>query len=210
MAENSRVLPLRRQNRQNAFDVVDEAHIEHAVGFVQYQHFKLIEAHRVLLVEIEQTARRGDQHIGALAQRHHLRVDLDAAKDHGGTQRQVLAVGRNALAHLCSQLAGRGQDQHTRLIGAGTLPLAQTLQYRQREAGGLAGAGLGAAQQIAAAEDGGDGLALNGRRGGIALGVDGAQQLGAQAKIGKGHAVSAATSRPIHRAGRADRGGTRE
>jgi hypothetical protein len=41
----------------------------------------------------------------------------------------------------------------------------QPLQDRQREAGGLAGAGLCAGEQVAAAEDGGDRLLLDrGRR----------------------------------------------
>jgi hypothetical protein len=56
------------------------------------------------------------------------------------------------------------------------------LQQGQREAGGLAGAGLGAGEDVAAFEDDGDGLGLDGRGLGIAFVRDGADQLGAQAE----------------------------
>src|ERR671930_157250 len=35
------VLPLRGEQRQDAADVVDEAHVEHAVGFIEYQDLAL-------------------------------------------------------------------------------------------------------------------------------------------------------------------------
>jgi hypothetical protein len=44
------------------------------------------------------------------------------------------------------------------------LPSEELLQNRQREAGGLAGAGLGAAHDVETLKDGGNGLHLN-RRG---------------------------------------------
>jgi hypothetical protein len=59
---------------------------------------------------------------------------------------------------------------------------AQELQQRQREAGGLAGAGLRRAEQVSACEDYGDGLRLDGGGLGIALLCDCAQQLGLEAK----------------------------
>ena len=52
----------------------------------------------------------------------------------------------------------------------------QALQHRQDEAGGLAGAGLGAAQQVAAGEHGGNGLRLDRGGGGVARFVNGTQQ----------------------------------
>ena len=54
--------------RDDLPDVVDEAHVEHAVGFVEHEHLDLVEAHRALLDEIEQAAGRGDQHVDAAAQ----------------------------------------------------------------------------------------------------------------------------------------------
>ena len=66
-------LALRRQLGDDLADVVDEAHVEHAVGFVEHQTFDLVEAQRIALDEIEQAARRGDQNVDAVEQRADLR-----------------------------------------------------------------------------------------------------------------------------------------
>jgi hypothetical protein len=55
---------------------------------------------------------------------------------------------------------------------------AQDLEEGKREAGGLAGAGLGGAQKILAGENDGDGLCLDRRGGGVTLFRDCAEQLG--------------------------------
>jgi hypothetical protein len=52
------------------------------------------------------------------------------------------------------------------------------LQYRQRESGGLAGAGLRGAEEIPACEDYGNGLRLDGGGLGVTLLGDCAEQLG--------------------------------
>ena len=59
----------------------------------------------------------------------------------------------------------------------------QPLQQRQGETGGLAGASLGAAHDITAGHDDGDGLGLNRGGFGVAVVYDGAQQLGQQAQF---------------------------
>ena len=59
----------------------------------------------------------------------------------------------------------------------------EKLQYRQRESGGLAGAGLSGAEQIAACEYYGDGLRLDGGGYGVTLLGDCAEQLGIEPEI---------------------------
>jgi hypothetical protein len=59
---------------------------------------------------------------------------------------------------------------------------AQNLEQGEREAGGLAGARLGGAEQIFAGENYGDGLRLNRGGGGVALVRDSAEQLGLEAE----------------------------
>jgi hypothetical protein len=66
---------------------------------------------------------------------------------------------------------------------AGVRFRGQQLQHRQREAGGLAGAGLRGAEQIAAGENDGDGLRLDGGGLGVALLGDRAEQLGLEPEI---------------------------
>jgi len=57
------------------------------------------------------------------------------------------------------------------------------LQYRQRECGGLAGAGLSGAEQIATCEYYGNGLRLDGGGYGVTLLDDCAEQLGRKPEI---------------------------
>ncbi len=54
----------------------------------------------------------------------------------------------------------------------------ETLQHRQHEGGGLAGAGLRAGQQVAAAQHERNRLALHGSGIGVALRRDGTEQFG--------------------------------
>ncbi len=56
----------------------------------------------------------------------------------------------------------------------------EALQQRQREAGGLAGAGLSGAEKVLAREDDGDCLRLDGGGSYVTLLRDGAKQLGQQ------------------------------
>jgi len=60
---------------------------------------------------------------------------------------------------------------------------SEELQHRQSEAGGLAGAGLSGAEQIAPGEDYGNGLRLDGGGLGVTLLGDCAEQLGRKPEI---------------------------
>jgi len=94
----------------------------------------------------------------------------------------VLAVGADAFLDLQRELAGRGDDQDADFLRGGRL-LRKKLQDRQDEAGGLAGASLRRAEKIAAGENDGDGLRLDGGGLGVALLGDCAEQLGRKAEI---------------------------
>jgi hypothetical protein len=73
----------------------------------------------------------------------------------------------------------------------------EALQEGEREPGGLAGAGLGGAEEVAAGEDDGDGLRLDGGGLRVALLRDGAKQLGQQPEAFEGRAyVSLLNDRP--------------
>ena len=60
---------------------------------------------------------------------------------------------------------------------------SEELQHRQSEPGGLAGAGLSGAEQVAACEYYGNGLRLDGGRYGVTLLGDCAEQLGGEPEI---------------------------
>jgi hypothetical protein len=185
------VLALLRQQREHALDVVDEAHVEHAVGLVEHEDLDAGEIDGLLTGEIEESAGRRDDDVGAALQRLDLRVHADAAEDRDRTQRKVRAVGAHALGDLGAELARRHHDEGTDVTPALRARLHQPLEHGQGEAGGLAGTRLGRGHQVAALEDRGDGARLHGRGGRIAFVGHGTNELGHQAEIlESGHDVS--------------------
>ena len=127
---------------------------------------------------------RGDQHVDAPHQHVLLVGHALAADQQGMGQLQVFAVLDEVLGHLQRQLARRLQDQAARHAGAGAAA-GQDVEHRQGEAGGLAGAGLRAAEHVAAHQHGRDRLRLDRRGRAVALLGDGAHDLGRQAELGK-------------------------
>ena len=74
----------------------------------------------------------------------------------------MLAVGAEALADLAaSSRVGASTSARQRVAASAAALGREALQDRQGEGGGLAGAGLGDAEQVAPVEDAGDGLRLD-------------------------------------------------
>ena len=145
------------------------------------------EVERALLHVIEEATRRRDQDLDAAPQRLDLRVHRHAAEDLRAPQRNVLAVDADALLDLRGELARRREDQRAHRMArrrdARVRVMREPLQERQREARGLAGAGLRAAHHVAAGEHERDRLDLDRRRRGVTLLLDGLEQLRAQAQV---------------------------
>ena len=159
--------------RKHLFYVMDKAHVQHAVGLVEHQHLHLTQVEHALLGQIEQTSRGGHQNIHAFFELGYLRIHAHAAKNDGGGQLQVFAIGANRFFHLRREFTGGGQHQRTDASATEFVLCAaahgQAVQHGQGECCCFAGTGLGAAQQIMAFHDQGDGLGLDGGRGFIAL-----------------------------------------
>ena len=90
---------------------------------------------------------------------------------------EVIAEGQGLLVDLQRELAGGREDQRAAAAG---LAGVKKLQQRQQEGCGLAGAGGGAADEVAAGEHDGDGLAWIGVGFGVAHVGDGIDELGNQ------------------------------
>ena len=184
-------LALRRQQREDALEIRHEAHVEHAIGFVEHQYFNAAKIDRLLLHVIKQASRCCNHDFGAGAQGFYLRIDIDAAEHHGRAQVQVFCVVADVVLDLSGEFTRRCQYQSTDGVagrgGAGTLLRRQQLQNRQCEAGGLAGAGLGATHHVMAREYRWNGLQLDGSRLGVTLVGDCVQQLGHQPERLKRH-----------------------
>ena len=148
-------------------DVVDEAHVQHAVGFVQHQHFQAREIDAAAIQVVDQAARRGDQDVHRLRQQLVLQRVGHAAEDADGFDAHVLAVLACGVVDLVRQFARRGQYQYARAFAFALRRLGQALQRRQDEGGGFAGAGLRRSHQVVAGENFGNGRSLD--RGGFGV-----------------------------------------
>ena len=149
-----------RHQLADALDVGDEAHVEHAVGFVDDEQLDAGHQQAAALGMVEQAARRCDQHVDAAHQLAVLVVERNAADDEGDVELVVLAVLVEAFLDLRGEFARRLEDQRARHARAGAA-LLQHGEHRQHEGGGLAGAGLRDAEHVAAREHVGDGLFLD-------------------------------------------------
>ena len=142
-----------------------EAHVEHAVGFVEHEHFHAAQMRGTLVHKVDQAARRGDEHVDAAVERLDLRVVGNAADYGEDAMVRVLGDGAAHLADLLGKLARGGYHQHERSLVA--LGMPELVHGGQAERGGLARAGLRGGDQVAAFEHLGDGLLLH--RGGGAV-----------------------------------------
>ena len=182
-------LPRGGRRGRDGLDVLDEAHVEHAVGFVEHQHFDAGEIETAAVQQVEQATGCGDQHVQRAANGLQLGAVGHAADD--GRRAQPLErapVGFAGFRDLERQLAGGREHQHARAAaGHGTLLGSdEALQRRQHEGGGLAAAGRGRNHEIHAGDGHRDRLRLDGRGLGVARVLDGLQQSVVQAEGSEG------------------------
>ena len=177
-----RGLVLFRGAFENPLDVVDEAHAQHFVGFVENHGAQVVEVERLALQVVHDATRRADDDVGATGQLLQLDGVALAAVDRQHVEAgQVLGVALQGLGHLDGQFARRRQDQGLRL---GQLDI-DLFHQRQRESGGLAGAGLRHADHVMPVEQDGDALGLDGGGGFVTDFAEGLEQRFAQTERGK-------------------------
>ena len=152
-----------RHQLADALDVRDEAHVEHAIGFVDDEDLDRVQEQAAPFGEIEQAAGSGDDHADAPRDLGLLIAERHAADQQRKVQLMVDAVFAERLFDLGGELARRLQNEGARHAGAGAAAL-QHRQHRQGEGGCLAGPGLGDAQDVAALQGVGNGLFLDRRR----------------------------------------------
>ncbi len=143
----------------DALDVGQETHVEHVVGLVENQDLQPVEAHVLAAHQVEQSPGAGDDDVGSAAQGALLGHGADAAKDRDGADVGELAQHLEVAVDLHGQLARGREDQGPRVLSAAG---HKALDDGQREGGGLARAGLGQAEHVAAFEHLGNGLGLDG------------------------------------------------
>jgi hypothetical protein len=171
------------QAAQDEAHVLDEAEVEHAVGFVDHHDFHGVEREHVLLVVIEQAPGRGDDDVHAAAQLFALLVVVDAAVDQRGFQAGVAAEAAEVLVDLDREFARGRDDQRARIVRGAfgeRRTREQALHHRHQERAGLAGAGLRLAGDIAPGESQRQGQRLDRRAAGEARRAQAGEQVGVQ------------------------------
>ena len=167
---------------EDAFDVGDEAHVEHPVRLVDHHDLHAREKQLAAFEMVKQAAGRGDQNVNAAVDQGVLVLEAHAADEERFGQLGVLGINVEVFGDLRGQFAGGAQDKATRHPGTGAAT-AEKGDHRQGERGGLAGAGLGDAQDVFAFKGGRDRAGLDRGRGFIAGFGDGFQNLGIKVQI---------------------------
>jgi hypothetical protein len=146
-------LSVRRQLGDDLANVVDESHVQHPVGFIEYEKLDFAEAQRVAADKVEQSSRRRHKHCDPIEQRADLRPHRNAADDQRGAELQVTAIGFEAVEDPARELARWAEFQRATGFAAGRPTIGcQMMQNGQRKGRRLAGTGLGDADHIAARE----------------------------------------------------------
>jgi hypothetical protein len=108
-------LPIRRSLRQDLFDILAEAHVQHAVRLVEHDGFDLAQFQRPTLQVIHDAARRPDDDLGAIAQAAQLPLIRGAAVDgqlaHPAFEERERS---HVLGHLHGELARRAEHERLR------------------------------------------------------------------------------------------------
>ena len=109
-------MPLRRAFLHNPFHVGKEAHIEHAIGFIQYEILDAIQLTRALLQMIKQPTGRRHHDIHARPESFRLPSVPDAAKYHRHANiRKARQIAKGRLDLGC-KFASWLENQGTRHI----------------------------------------------------------------------------------------------
>ena len=176
------VLTTRGEDLEDLADVVNEAHVEHAIRFVEDKNLDIGKVDRSLTDVIEETTGRGHEDVDAATESVDLGIDPYPAEDHGRAEVQAFAVAGHTRADLGGEFACRREDEAARTLRT-RAAFRETLEHRQSEGGGFARTGLRAAHEITTLKDRGDGLRLDQGGFGVTFGGNRLGKFGNEAKF---------------------------
>ena len=97
---------------EDRLEALREAHCQHLIGFVQDDRLDAVEAGCSTLHEVDEAPRSGDDDLYTTAKRAYLCLDGRASVDGEDAYRgEVLAIGREVVSDLQTELAGRAEDE---------------------------------------------------------------------------------------------------
>ena len=174
-------LALRGQVLQDAADVREEAHVEHAVRLVEHEDLEVIEL-RVREAEVVEQAARASR--PGCRRPCGTRAPAVPSRRRRRRRPRTAACGPSsslACSWICaaSSRVGR-QDERA---GRAALLADQPVQDRKQEGGRLAAAGHGAGEHVAPLHGGRDGVVLDRRRAREAHFLDAAQEIRVKSEL---------------------------
>ena len=180
------ILPLVRHHSNHALDVVNEAHVEHAVGLVKHEVFHVPEIDVTLLFQVEQSTWCGHEDVDAASKGIDLRTLSNTAEDDLVTQTERSAVHFDAVADLSGQFARWREDEGAN--GAPSLDAfrREVMEDGQGERRGFPRSRLRNAEHVTAVQRRWNRLRLNRRWLRVAFVLDGVEQFVTQAEVLEG------------------------
>ena len=186
-------LAARRQVLENPADVREEAHVEHPVGLVEDEDLEPLQLRVGKAEVVEQPSGGRDQDVGARAERVLLGPHRHAAEDGGGREGRVDGELLGVFLDLRRQLARRREDEGAR---DPALLVHELLKNGQEKRRGLAAAGHGAGQHVAALHGRWDRVGLDRRGAGESHLLDAAQELRSKSKLRERQSESSSRQNP--------------
>ena len=188
------------QCRHDAFDVGEEAEVEHFVGLVENENGYLAEDQVALLREVEETAGGADDDVDALVELGDLRLVRATTVDGGDGEGALLAGGERdgevlrrdleVAGDLHAEFARRHDHERAGSVveraQAALLCVHQAVQQRNAESEGLAHTRARLADQVAACQGEGESELLDRERVGLAVSDQRIDDVLVDAELGEG------------------------
>ena len=153
-------LALFREDRDDAANGWKEAHVQHAVGFVEDQDLEGVEVEEASVQVIFEAAGGGYYHARAFADGLELGAFGEAANYQGGGAELLAAQDIILIDDLHGEFASGDEDEGSDAFGLGR-SFQQLLHDWDQEGEGLAGAGLGGGENVFAFKSLGDSCGLH-------------------------------------------------
>ena len=145
---------------EDGFHIFHESHVEHFVGFVENDSLYARKHDGTALDVVNQAAWSGDHDVCLALEGAELYGDVLSAVNRNHMHlRHFGGILLDGFGYLDRKFAGRREHEHRGFVTVKVEPRKQ----RKRECGGLAGTGLGRAEQVCSLQQGGNRLRLNGR-----------------------------------------------
>ena len=172
-----------RTVRQDLFDLREEPHVGHTVGFIDHHDSKVVKGDVAMAEEIDQPTRCRDNNADTLTKCVCLTVDIDAADARLDPDIACFAQWLQRPRRLLGKLANGNQHQR---VGATRPNFADRIHRNDAVSKGLSGAGRSFAADVFACKRIGKGSDLDRERCGDASKIECSREVGWYSKLRPG------------------------